>query len=141
MFKVVAAALVLRCSHLNRASTTQRTIMQPSDLRVFIPSKDYEESQSFYKALGFQMEPASDDLTIFSKGPCTFFLQRFFNEELAKNLMLQLIVSDIQEAFDVISKIRGIDFRFEPIKSEPWGKVIYLWGPSGELWHVTEFSR
>ena len=79
------------------------------------------------------MEPASDDLTIFSKGPCAFFLQRFFNEELAKNLMLQLIVSDIQEAFDVISKIRGIDFRFEPIKSEPWGKVIYLWGPSGEL--------
>jgi len=125
---------------MNKVLTAQRMVMQPSEIRVFIPSRDYEESQSFYKALGFQMEPASDDLTIFSKGSCTFFLQRFFNEEFAKNLMLQLIVPDIQEAFDFISKIKGINIRFEPIKSEPWGKVIYLWGPSGELWHVTEFS-
>jgi hypothetical protein len=107
---------------------------------VFIPSEDYEESQSFYQALGFQMEPAGNDLTIFSKGPCTFFLQRFFNEEFAGNLMLQLIVPDIQEALDVISKIENTHIRFEPIKSEPWGKVIYLWGPAGELWHVTELN-
>ena len=77
------------------------------------------------------MEPASDDLTIFSKGSCAFFLQRFFNEELAKNLVLQLIVSDIQEAFDFISKIRGIDFRFEPIKSEPWGRSFIFGGHQG----------
>ena len=114
--------------------------MQTNDIRVFIPSKDYNKSKAFYQAMGFQMEPASDDLSIFSNGSCTFFLQRFFNEEFAKNLMLQLIVPDIQEAFDVISKIRGFNIRFEPIKLEHWGKIIYLWGPSGELWHVTELS-
>jgi len=28
--------------------------------------------------------------------------------------------------------------RADPPKREAWGKVIYLWGPSGELWHFTE---
>jgi len=75
-----------------------------------------------------------------SNGRCTFFLQRFVNEELASNLMMQLSVLDIQEAFNGISNIKGFNIRYEPIKEEHWGKVIYLWGPSGELWHVTEFS-
>jgi catechol 2,3-dioxygenase-like lactoylglutathione lyase family enzyme len=112
--------------------------MQPTSIRPFIPSKNYEESKSFYQALGFTMDYATDDLSIFHRGPCTFFLQRYYNEEFANNLMLQLIVSDIDEAFAVISGIQGINVRFEPIKNERWGKVVYLWGPAGELWHVTE---
>lgn len=114
--------------------------MRADDIRVFIPSKNYEASQSFYQAFGFKMEYASDDLSIFENGECTFFLQRFYNKELANNLMLQLSVLDINEAFEMISKIQGFDIRFEPIKQERWGKVVYLWGPSGELWHVTEFN-
>lgn len=114
--------------------------MRVSDIRVFIPSKDYEESQSFYQALGFSMEFASEELSIFENGTCTFFLQNFYNEDLAKNIMFQLIVADIDEAFDVISNIKGFKIKYEPIKKERWGKVVYLWGPSGELWHVTELT-
>ncbi|WP_041522577.1 VOC family protein [Gilvimarinus agarilyticus] len=112
--------------------------MQVSDVRVFIPSKDYQASQSFYQALGFKMSKASDDLSIFECGDSTFFLQRYYNKEFADNLMLQLIVPNIEEAYATISGIKNHDFRFEPIKTEGWGKVIYLWGPSGELWHITE---
>ena len=114
--------------------------MQVSDIRAFIPSKDYEISKSFYQALGFTMQYASDELSIFEWGECTFFLQKYYNEELAKNLMFQLIVPNIDAAFKVISNIEGFDIRYEPIKQERWGKVVYLWGPSGELWHVTELS-
>jgi hypothetical protein len=114
--------------------------VQATDIRAFIPSKDYEESQSFYQALGFTMDPANDDLCIFNKGGCTFFLQRFYNEELANNLMFQLIVSNIEEAFATVSSIEMSSIRYEPIKTEPWGKVVYLWGPSGELWHITELN-
>lgn len=39
--------------------------------------------------------------------------------------MLQLIVLDIHDIFNQISKIIGFDIKFEPIKSEPWGKDIY----------------
>lgn len=114
--------------------------MKVDDIRTFIPSKDYEVSKSFYEALGFKGEYASDDLTLFESGECSFWLQRFYNEEFANNLMLQLSVLDIEEAFDLISNLKGFDIKFEPIKVERWGKVVYLWGPSGELWHVTEFS-
>jgi hypothetical protein len=55
--------------------------------------------------------------------------------------MLQLIVPDINAAYETISRIEGHEFRFEPIKTESWGKVIYLWGPSGELWHITQLNR
>ncbi len=113
--------------------------MKVNDIRVFIPSKDYEESQAFYQALGFTMQVASADLSIFQNGPCTFFLQKFYNEDLASNLMFQLSVPNISDAFECICALKGFDIRYEPIKQEHWGKVVYLLGPSGELWHVTEF--
>lgn len=112
--------------------------MEVSDIRVFIPSKDYEVSKSFYQALGFKMSKASEDLSIFESGDATFFLQRHYSKEFAESLMLQVIVPNIQDVYETLSQIQGHDFRFEPIKEERWGKVIYMWGPSGELWHITE---
>lgn len=113
--------------------------MEVDDIRVFIPSKNYETSKAFYESIGFKAEYVTDELTLFENGECSFFLQRFYNEEFACNLMLQLSVFKIEEVWQVVISLKGFDIRYEPIKSEPWGKVIYLWGPSGELWHITEF--
>lgn len=110
--------------------------MNTTDIRPFIPSKDYELSKRFYESLGFTGESASPDLTIFQKSGCTFFLQRYFNEEFANNLMLQFIVEDIDAAYALVSGLSGV--KHSDIKRESWGSVIYLWGPSGELWHITE---
>lgn len=115
--------------------------MKVESIRVFVPSKNYEESQSFYEAMGFKMGKVSEDLSIFESGNCDFFLQRFYNEEFANNLMLQLAVKDIHETFELLSSMKGFNIKFEPIKNEPWGQVVYLWGPSGELWHITEFTH
>ncbi|WP_342743317.1 lactoylglutathione lyase [Pseudocolwellia agarivorans] len=87
------------------------------------------------------MDYATEELSIFENGGCTFFLQKTYNQVLNTQLMLQLSVVDINEAFQVISHLKGFDIKYEPIKVEPWGKVIYLWGPSGELWHVTELNK
>ena len=59
------------------------------------------------------------------------FCKNFHNEQLAKNLMLQLSVIDIDEAYEIISNLDDFNIKYEPIKLEHWGKVIYLWGPSG----------
>lgn len=115
--------------------------MKVIDLRTFIPTKDYEQSKSFYQALGFSMSYVSEDLSIFQNGPCTFFLQRYYQEAFAQNLMLQMIVADIEEAYAVIATLQNFDIRFQPIKQEHWGKVVYLWGPAGELWHVTQLNQ
>lgn len=114
--------------------------MQVDDIRAFVPSKNYSVSKSFYHALGFEMDYVSEDLTLFTNGECSFFLQRFYNQTFANNLMLQLSVLDIAHAYATLSNLTGFDIRFEPIKEEPWGKVMSLWGPSGELWQITEFT-
>lgn len=87
------------------------------------------------------MSFVSDDLCLFESGGCTFFLQNYYNKQFAENLMFQLSVLDINEAYKTISKLDEFPVKYEPIKTERWGKVIYLWGPAGELWHVTEFNN
>ncbi|QHJ11014.1 hypothetical protein FX988_01236 [Paraglaciecola mesophila] len=114
--------------------------MQPTDFRLFIPSKDFAFSQTFYQALGFSKDPVNDQLCIFSRGECTFFLQNFYNKGLAENLMMQLIVDDINAAFEQIQSMGEVAPKYEPIKQELWGKVIYLWGPAGELWDITQLT-
>lgn len=96
--------------------------MQVDDIRAFVPSKNYEESQRFYQALGFSMAPVTDDLSLFENGGCSFFLQRFYCESFAKNLMLQLSVRDIQSVSERLADLGEHPFRYEPIKREPWGK-------------------
>lgn len=114
--------------------------MKVDDIKAFIPSKDYERSTKFYTDLGFSGEFVTEDLTLFSNDDCSFFLQRFYNQQLAENLMLQLCVLDIDVAFIKADSARH-KRKITSIQSEPWGKVFYLWGPAGELWHVTQLVR
>lgn len=114
--------------------------MNVTDIKVFVPSKDYEISKLFYAEIGFKPEFLTDDLTLFQNGSCSLYLQRFYNQELADNFMLQICVSDIEEAFNMCSNSKH-KTRITPIQQEEWGKVFYLWGPAGELLHITEFSR
>lgn len=116
--------------------------MEISEIRSFIPCKDYAKSKAFYGSLGFEAESAGDDLTIFTKNGCTFFLQnKFYSDEFSQNLMLQLIVENIDKAYYLVSNLDDSDIKYSEIKEERWGKVVYLWGPSGELWHITELRR
>lgn len=64
-------------------------------LLPFIPAQDYEVSLRFYQALGFEISYSSDTLTAFHLGDCQFLLQNFYAKGLAKNLVLQLLVDDL----------------------------------------------
>lgn len=114
--------------------------MNVTDIKVFVPSKDYEISKSFYSEIGFKPKFITDDLTFFQNGACSLYLQCFYKQELADNLMLQICVSDIEVAFDLCSN-SNYKTRITPIQQEAWGKVFYLWGPAGELLHITELSN
>ena len=113
--------------------------MEIQEIRSFIPCKDYKKSKAFYSALGFEAEAAGNNLTIFTKNGCTFFLQdTFYSEAFCQNLMFQLIVKNIDDAYNLASSLADSDIKHSEIKEEHWGRVVYLWGPSGELWHITE---
>lgn len=114
--------------------------MNALDIRPFIPCQDFETSQAFYRALGFSISPAGDQLALAELGQCTFFLQKFYNKDLAENLMLQFIVDDIERFHRHLAEITDFKVKYSAIKQEHWGKVVYLWGPVGELWHITELT-
>lgn len=114
--------------------------MKVNNIKAFVPSKDYEISKAFYQEIGFKADRASDDLTLFENGDCYFFLQRFFKQELADNFMLQVCVADIDAAYQICKQSKHKS-KMTEINSEPWGKVFYLWGPAGELLHITELVR
>lgn len=112
--------------------------MQVDDIRVFVPSKDYGQSQAFYQSLGFELGYHDQQISEFSQGECSFILQNFYQQQLAENLMLQLVITDLDA---VHQQLKGLaDCRFQPPKQEPWGRVLHLWGLAGELWLITEFD-
>ena len=114
--------------------------MQINDIKVFVPSKDFQQSQAFYQAMGFQASPVSEQLVLFSQGNCAFFLQDFYEVKLAENLMLQLQVQDIDAAYQQCQQLPHKS-RISTVQSEPWGEVFYLWGPAGELLHITRLNQ
>ncbi|MGH1541992.1 MAG: lactoylglutathione lyase [Arenicella sp.] len=114
--------------------------MESKDIRPFIPAIELERSRSFYQALGFTSDSATADMIIMSNGVCTFFLYQHNKGKLDNDTMFQLVVPNIETALCSIENITVFDVKYEPIKEEPWGKVIYLWGPSGEMWHITELA-
>ena len=115
--------------------------MQVEDIRVFIPSKNYEESKEFYQELGFEMIFESEEISEFENGECSFLLQNFYNKELANNLMVQLAVNSIESVHEKLKSLSEFGVRFNDPEDVAWGKVLYLWGPSGELWHITQFDN
>ena len=110
-----------------------------NNISVFIPGKNFEISAEFYTDLGFVSDYVSDDLSIFANGQCTFFLQRHYNQEFAENLMLQICVLNIDLAYQSANSARHKQ-KITGIKTEHWGKVFYIWGPSGELLHITQLG-
>lgn len=113
--------------------------MDVIDIKTFVPSKNYEISKLFYSEIGFKSEYVTDDLTLFENGDCLFFLQRFYNEDLANNFMLQICVTDISDAYALCSSSKH-KTKITQVQNEAWGKVFYLWGPAGELLHITQLN-
>jgi hypothetical protein len=108
-----------------------------------MPAKDFAVSKAFYQALGFTMTFEAEDIAGFAHDGGEFLLQNFYAKEWAENFMIQLLVPDLDAWW---AHIEGLDLhgRFavkKPAapKMQPWGlRVAYVWGPSGELWHIAQ---
>ena len=111
------------------------------DLKVCVPTRDFEESKAFYSELGFRCNWETEQLAELQIGDFRFLLQDFFNEQLVSNFMLQLMVSDADKWWQRICDSKVVD-TYDRAKAtepeiQPWGqRVLYLWDSSGVLWHI-----
>ena len=107
---------------------------------TFVPSRDFERSTAFYRALGFEVND-DDDVRYCSSGDAAFLLQDFYVPAWANNFMMAMHVDDGQAWLDRADEVAA-DFpevRTAPMELQDWGQLVgHIWDPSGVLWHITQ---
>ncbi len=112
-------------------------------LRVFVPSRDFELSRRFYRALGFRESWSEGGLADLELAGARLYLQDFYAKEWAENFMVHVVVDSAADwhahAERVLASGEFAPARVAPPKDEPYGaRVTYVWDPSGVLLHFAE---
>jgi len=116
------------------------THLRITEIKAFVPSKDFERSKRFYKDLGFTMASEGGGVAYFHFGPVSFLLQDFCAESFAENFMMHILVEDVQawwqhvQASGVVPKY-GV--RLTRLEDQPWKmRDFCLFDPAGVVWRI-----
>ena len=118
--------------------------MTISDVRPFIPAKDFELSKAFYVALGWTIKWSDDDLALLETNDYRFYLQRHYVKAWADNAMLHVSVDDAKachaQIAEIIASGRFPGARVAEPKHEPYGALVtFVWDPTGVLLHFAQW--
>ena len=114
--------------------------LRVSEIKAFVPAKDFALSKQFYKDLGFTMASEGGGVAYFHVGHASFLLQDFCAESMAENFMMHLLVEDVEAWWDQV-QASGVIARYgvnvTPIETQPWRmRDFCLFDPSGVLWRI-----
>ncbi|MES3023220.1 MAG: hypothetical protein V4857_16770 [Pseudomonadota bacterium] len=120
--------------------------LHASDVRSFVPAKDFDVSKDFYVALGFVIKWSDANMALLEIANQRFYLQRYYVKEWADNSMLHISVADVQACFRDIEKLlatgRFPGTRVSEPKHEDYGAMVaYVWDPSGVLLHLAQWRE
>ena len=118
-----------------------------TDLRPFIPARDFELSKRFYAALGWDTRDVGPRLALVTVGDGQhFYLQDYYLKDVAENTMLHLTVESAQAWHaHVAAALEAGGFTTARVQSpsrQPYGaSVVFVHDPSGVLLHLCEWDR
>jgi hypothetical protein len=114
--------------------------LEVTEIKAFVPSKNFEVSKQFYKDMGFTMASEGGGVAYFQFAHVSFLLQDFCAENLAENFMMHLLVQDVDawwahiEQSDIVNRY-GV--KIWPIQLQSWGmRDFCITDPSGVLWRI-----
>ncbi len=117
-----------------------KSLQETTQLRTFIPARNFATSRAFYQDLGAEEIWSSDDMVLLQLGGSQFYLQKAYVKDWAENCMLFLLVPDLEtcwaelQALDLVNRYPGV--RWKEPTDYPWGlREIHLIDPAGVLWH------
>jgi predicted lactoylglutathione lyase len=119
--------------------------LQASDVRSFVPAKDFEMSKAFYESLGFAVKWSDAGLALLEIADQRFYLQRYYVKEWAEDSMLHITVADARACFKQISELLATG-RFpgarvaEPKQQDYGALVTHVWDPAGVLLHLAQWT-
>lgn len=118
-----------------------------SDLRPFIPARNFALSKRFYAALGWETRDVDKGLALVRLADQQhFYVQDYYIKDVAENCMLHVTVADAlawyRHASAVLKGDRFGDARVQPPKPQAYGAVVtFVHDPSGVLLHLCEWTR
>lgn len=120
--------------------------LQISDIRTFLPSRDFEVSKAFYAALGFDIAWSDDNMALLASANQRFYLQRSYVKDWADNSMLHISVADVASCYrqiaDMLADGRFPGARVSAPKQEAYGALVaYVWDPTGVLLHLAQWTK
>ncbi|HUF99468.1 MAG TPA: hypothetical protein VMM60_15165 [Ilumatobacter sp.] len=116
-----------------------------SDVRPFVPSREFDVSRRFYAAIGFTTIWTDDEtLALLELGDSRIMLQNYFVRDWAHNFMIVIEVADAADWHQHLHEVLGHgefgDARVSEPVDEEWGaRVTYAWDPCGVLLHFTQW--
>jgi uncharacterized glyoxalase superfamily protein PhnB len=114
--------------------------LKVTEMKAFVPSKDFELSKQFYKDIGFTMASAGGGIAYFQFGAVSFLLQDFCTESFAENFMMHLLVEDVNAWWEQVQKsgvLEKYGVRVTELEDQPWHmRDFCLYDPSGVLWRI-----
>ncbi|MDB6062589.1 MAG: hypothetical protein JWM78_2692 [Verrucomicrobiaceae bacterium] len=118
--------------------------LQITEVKPFIPAKDFAISKHFYESLGWVIKWSDANLALMENANQRFYLQNYYAKEWAENTMLHITVAD---AFSSYTRIKALleSGEFAPArvaepKQESYGALVtYLWDPAGVLLHLAQW--
>ncbi len=111
-----------------------------TEIKAFVPAKDFELSKHYYRDLGFTMASEGGGVAYFRLDHASFLLQDFCTASLAENFMMHLLVKDVDAWWNRIDQ-SGVTMKYgvtlSNIESQPWHmRDFCLTDPSGVLWRI-----
>lgn len=122
------------------------SLLTVSDLRPFIPAKDFALSKRFYAGLGWETKDVGAGLALVRVADQQhFYIQDYYLKEVAENSMLHATVADAQAWYEHMSSVlRDNQFpgaRVQPPKLQPYGAIVtFVHDPSGVLLHLCQWQ-
>jgi catechol 2,3-dioxygenase-like lactoylglutathione lyase family enzyme len=111
-----------------------------TEIKAFIPAKNFELSKQFYKELGFTMASDTDGIAYFHFDQVSFLLQDFFVQSHAENFMMHILVEDVDAWWGRVCDsgvVAKYGVKLSDVESQPWRmRDFCLTDPSGVLWRI-----
>lgn len=117
-----------------------------SDLRPFIPCRDFDLSKRFYSGLGWDTRDVGPGLALVQLAEQQHvYLQDYYVKEVAENCMLHDTVEDAQAWYRHVAAVLRDDrfpgARVQPPKLQAYGGLVtFVHDPSGVLLHLCQWK-
>ena len=113
-----------------------------TEIKAFVPAKDFELSKRFYQHMGFTMASDEGGIAYFHADHTSFLLQDFCAPGLSENFMMHMLVHDVDAWWSKIQE-SGITAKFgvqvTAIEQQPWRmRDFCVTDPSGVLWRIAQ---